>query len=162
VEDYHTKLSDMATPSFSFEGIDRLVPELVIRSRADYEPIVDPNADLDYTEEDTWLIGEIASLQLEKRHYDDYFPGLEVSSHFKFDVSEHWMLTTLTPELDLEHPLGQMTRSVTHQDDRRFVVDTSLRVPEQKVSMENIAAFNDFLDLLTRESKIRFRAKLRH
>jgi hypothetical protein len=162
VEDYHTKLSDMATPSFSFEGIDRLVPELVIRSRADYEPIVDPNADLDYTEEDTWLIGEIASLQLEKRHYDDYFPGLEVSSHFKFDVSEHWMLTTLTPELDLEHPLGQMTRSVTHLDDRRFVVDTSLRIPEQKVSKENIAAFNDFLDLLTRESKIRFRAKLRH
>ncbi len=161
-KEYQQAVSEQVSPEFSMDDVDSLVPEYVIHSRADYDPFLETGSALSYQDTTPWLLQEIASLYLLNEHYDDYFPGLQMSVRSQFDVDGQWLLTTLSPELDFVHEFGSMKRTVTRVGEEQLLVETELEIPRREVKNEDIASFNRFLDILSRESTIYFAGETRH
>lgn len=159
VEDYQGQVSDLVEPVFEFEGADTLGPEMTISSSAQYGQLLSPGEPLSYFEYSAWLTQEIYSLYLEDAGRDEQFPGLHVTTTHRFDVGPAWSLTALTPELEFSHAFGSMTRRVERLKDDRLQLVTELKIPRQRVRKTDIGQFNGFLDLMVRESKIRFAGK---
>lgn len=160
IEDYQEQVSDRVEPEFDFEGTDSLKPEVTIRSTAEYDQLLRTGEPLSYVEYSAWLTQEIYSLYLENTERDEQFPGLRVTTKHRFDVGAAWSLTILTPEFEFTHSFGSMVRQVERLEDGRLEVVTELKIPRQTVSKADISQFNSFLDLLVRESKIRFAGKV--
>lgn len=161
-EEYQREVSDQVSPDFSMDDVNVLAPEYVIRSRAEYSPFLDTEDALSYQDKTPWLLQEIASLYLQNEDYDDYFLGLQVSVRNQFDVGEHWLLTTLSPEFDFSHEFGLVTRKVTRLGKDELLVETELQIPQQEVKKDDISSFNRFLDIVMRESTIYFAGKNRN
>ncbi len=156
VKNYQEQVSDLVEPVFEFTGLESLTPEVSVRSATEYDPFLNPEESMSYFEHSAWLNQEIHSLYLEKTGRTARFPGLQVETTHRFDVGEAWLLTTLTPEFEYSNNFGRMVRYVQHRDDKNLKVITKLEIPEQSVRQGDVDRFNQFLDVLVRESRISF------
>ena len=156
VKSYQEQVSDMVEPVFEFTGLESLTPEVSVRSDTEYEPFLSPEEPMSYLEYSAWLNQEIHSLYLERTGRDAQFPGLQVKTVHRFDVSSVWSLTTLTPEFEYSNNFGRMVRHVQRSDNQNLEVVTELEIPEQSIGQADVERFNRFLDVLVRESRIGF------
>ena len=158
-EQYQDIISSEVEPDFTFSGIDQITPELLIKSEVYYEPFVDPQSDLAYSEYDAWLQDEIRSLKIDNTHYGYQFPGIRVESNFEFDLARNWKLGFPGQMLDLKHEYGSLSRQLVADAGVDLMVTSTLEVPSRYISADEIEAFNDFLDTLRREAIMRFEAE---
>ena len=160
VENYHQEVSDLATPSFQFEGVEQLIPELTIRSRADYPPYVDPGVPLKYFEYSAWVVDELESLHLAETGMATDFPGLEVITEHAFDLGQAWQLSIPAANLKLKHEYGSLVRNIERVNTHLFAARTKLVVPQQTLRGDEIPEFNRFLGTLAQQSAFEFNGKL--
>ncbi|WP_428820895.1 DUF3857 domain-containing protein [Microbulbifer sp. MCCC 1A16149] len=156
---YQEVYSSDKEPQFSFTHSDQIAPELLIQSEVQYEPLSDPEANLAYTEYDSWMRDELQSLVIDNEHYGYQFPGLSVESRYAFDLGKLWALSFPGQTLDLKHKYGSLSRSVHEISPKELEVISRLEIPARYVPVEEIEPFNQFLATLKREAKLRFEAE---
>ncbi|MCG7497825.1 DUF3857 and transglutaminase domain-containing protein [Vibrio sp. Of7-15] len=159
-KEYHDEVSTYADPLFDIVELPKMKPELVISSNADIKPFLDTTSDLTYEENDAWIKDELEIMRLQNDHYDEHFSGLKVQSKFEYDTNGIWTITNIPPNLDFVHQFGSMNRHAELTKNGKLVITTDLAIAEQTIKQNQIESFNAFLDLLNRESLIRFNGKL--
>ncbi|MBB5210016.1 DUF3857 domain-containing protein [Microbulbifer hydrolyticus] len=157
-EQYQEAYGSDVEPQFSFTDIDQIAPDLVIKSEVQYDPLLDPQAHLAYTEYDTWMMDEIDSLVIDNNHYGYQFPGLTVESSFQFDLGKLWSLTFPGQTLDLQHKYGTLYRKIHQSAPSYLEVVSTLEIPSRYIPVEEIDQFNRFLSALRSEAQLRFEA----
>ena len=104
-DQYHRWISDSVMPTFVFKESDSIGHIFSIESSAEYEPFMDVEDDLSYTERDHWLRYELIESKLKTEHYDTEFDGLYAVSEVLLDVSAAWNATRLPSNLNLRAAL---------------------------------------------------------
>lgn len=153
VDDYQRIVSDRVRPEVAFEGLSALREPLRVRFTAAYENLLDPAAPLEYRENAAWLRDLVGYFIVDNEHYPYDFPGLAVTSTYRFDSGGHWTFTSGGPDLDFVHPFGSLRRAPVLQDDV-VQIHTSLTVPARRVPVEEMHDFQRFLRLMQRESRM--------
>ena len=150
---YERVLGDQAKPAFEFSGLDNLSEPFSVNSTADYPPLVEADADLDYRERSAWLTDELESVALDNQHYRSFFAGLRVKSEYLIKVPPRWHFERAGPSLNFEFEYGTMTREIQLEEQSvRFA--TLLELPARWVSKEETNRFNEFLRTLGREGQM--------
>ena len=129
-----------------------------INSRVIYSALLDVTEDLTYTENDAWLRKELQYLKLTNKKHDEFVQGILVETSMLFDTNNIWKLKYVSPTLELNHKFGSLNRLVTKISDNRMKVDTKLEIASQVIALEDIEAFNGFIDKLLSQSSINFQA----
>lgn len=160
LSNYQDNVSNTVKPKFTFEFVDSMGPELLVTSKVNYEPFVSIDKDLEYVERDHWLRYELRSSKIETEHYDTVFEGLKSTSETLIDLGPSWSLSKPPANLTLEGRFGSMVRENQKRSKKNLWVSTSVLIPRQVIHNEDIKAFNDFIDLLVRESTLNTLGKL--
>ena len=157
---YHDEVTTYADPLFHILELQEMGPELAIYSNGEISPFLDIKKDLIYEENDAWLKDELEIMRLQNKHYDEHFAGLKLRSEYIYDTDGLWTITSTSPVLNFIHDFGSMQRQVDLNGQGKLTVTTELMIPEQTIKQNQIEDFNAFLELLIRESLIRFNGKL--
>lgn len=156
---YHETMSDDVDPEFELSGVKTLADDLVIRSTAHYEPLVDPEADLVYTEQLVWLNELVGNFPSGNEHHDYEFQGFSYEGVVSFEIDPRWTLTSHGAVLDFESEYGTLKREF-ERDGATLIVRTSAHLPRRRVARERIEAFNRFLEIIVGHDEIRLRGTL--
>lgn len=152
-DDYHNTVSSSVDPEFRFEGIDDLNDGVRISWDTRYEDAFPQDSDLSYSEDQYWLDQLIASLSTKNRFFEYRFSGLSYSQTTTISVSDHWHISHMGPEIDMQGPYGSMLRE--HDiDEQKAVVRTAVEMPAAVISVAELDKFRAFLELLRRENSI--------
>lgn len=157
---YHDKVTSLSEPEFDVINLSEMAPQLVINSRAKIKPFLDSSANLEYEENDAWLIDELNSMRLQNKHYDEHFTGLKLHTEYLYDTKGIWKITRTPPVLNFKHNFGSLRRQIELTPSKKLIVTTDIEIPEQQIKKNQLEAFNRFLDLLKQESMIRFNGLL--
>ena len=157
---YHDKVTSLSEPEFDVINLSEMAPQLVINSRAKIKPFLDSSANLEYEENDAWLIDELNSMRLQNKHYDEHFTGLKLHTEYLYDTKGIWKITRTPPVLNFKHNFGSLRRQIELTPSKKLIVTTDIEIPEQQIKKNQLEAFNRFLDLLKQESMIRFNGQL--
>ena len=158
-KDYKENVSSKATVKFDLEGKDDLAADFVVKSKAIFAPFNDPGEDLDYSENDAWLLVELKDSKVPNKIYQYNYTGISIRSTTVWDVSNNWSVLTPPADLNLEHKFGKMIRTVAKMGSGKFKVTTTLEIPQRLVQPSEIEAFNHFVDILIGESSLYVYAK---
>ncbi|RWX56292.1 DUF3857 domain-containing transglutaminase family protein [Photobacterium chitinilyticum] len=157
---YHDKVTSLSEPEFDVINLSEMAPQLVINSRAKIKPFLDSSANLEYEENDAWLIDELNSMRLQNKHYDEHFTGLKLHTEYLYDTKGIWKITRTPPVLNFKYNFGSLRRQIELTPSKKLIVTTDIEIPEQQIKKNQLEAFNRFLDLLKQESMIRFNGLL--
>jgi len=160
VEQYHSVVSKLVDPKFEFELEDVMSEKFTIKSSADYEPFLDVKQNLSYTEGDGWIRSLISGTKLNSKHYDVETEGIDGNSENILDFGKLWRVNRLPADLNLESSLGSLKRNVKRLADNKISVITRVQIPLQKVKQADIEKFNEFIDLLVRETDMQIGGEL--
>lgn len=152
-DQYKNQISSTAEPIFTLSGVDQIKPELIIKSNTKYPSFLDIKTDLAYLDSDAWVSYEINSLILKNKQYNSFSPGLKMISEYEFDTQVHWKVNYSSPELNLKHKYGSMTRTVREKDNKT-IISTTIKIPSRNVPASEVITFNKFLKLIKRESTL--------
>lgn len=160
-KEYADIVSSMNIPQFLPPNADGMDENLIFTSVTTFDPILETNENAYYVENDAWIYFELDSMQLSNEHYDEWFSGLNVTSSYTFDLSDSpWRLTLYPPILNYQHDFGSLVRTVKALNNKSVRVETQLTIPAQKIAVDDIPYFNQFLDKLKSETDIGFTGKL--
>ncbi|MBI3320810.1 MAG: DUF3857 and transglutaminase domain-containing protein [Candidatus Omnitrophica bacterium] len=158
-EQYRKTVSDLAEPVFEFQGIEQVGEDVRLSSVTEFEALADVEDDLNYAENDAWVLDEIESLYVKNKLYGVFFPGLRIESNHQIDTAGHWILVSGGPNVTFIHDYGAMTRTISIEGKDKAKVATRIEIPSRQVAVSEIKEFNKFLDLLKRESAISISGK---
>lgn len=161
LDSYNDIVAKDINPSFKISGLEDVTQPIKIKSEAVYKPFIDPELDLDYTEQDAWIKSELDSIKISNEDYESFISGIEARSNYTFNVSILWSLHILPSDLELTHKFGKLSRKSTQSQNGELVVNTVVNIPQQTITPESIKEFNKMIDLFKRESNIYFYAKLK-
>ena len=153
IEDYQQKVSNQSTPSITFNGQDSMETPIAIESTTQFDPFINTDEDLDYTENDSWLAAELEEGLLSNKIYDEYFPGLKLTSNLHLNLNAVWQATLAPANLQLDHKYGSVTRQATMTHDA-IKTTTTVEIPGRWVKVNEIETFNKFINALRKELKI--------
>ncbi|WP_299021135.1 DUF3857 and transglutaminase domain-containing protein [uncultured Photobacterium sp.] len=157
---YHNEVSTLTEPVFNIPDLNKMAPNLVVYSDAEINPFLNTKNSLTYDEYDAWLKDELEMMRLSNKHSDEHFAGLKIHSEYKYDTQGIWEISNTPAILNFENDFGTMRRQTALTPDGKLLVSTELAIPEQTIRQDQIKSFNAFLNLLNRESLIRFTGKL--
>ena len=159
IEDYQQKVSNQSTPSISFSGQDTMGAPITIKSITQFDPFINADEDLDYSENDNWLAAELEEGLLSNKIYDEYFPGLKLTSTFHIDLNAIWQATLTPANLQLDYKYGSVVRKATMAHDI-VKTTTTVDIPGRWVKTDEIETFNKFIKALRKELKLQVYGKV--
>ncbi|SGY81413.1 Putative uncharacterized protein [Moritella viscosa] len=157
-EQYKNVVSELGEKEFEVQDIESMGDSVNINSRVVYSAFLDVTEDLTYTENDAWLRKELQYLKLTNKKHDEFVQGILVETSMLFDTNNIWKLKYVSTNLELNHKFGSLNRLVTKISDNRMKVDTKLEIASQVIALEDIEAFNGFINKLLSQSSINFQA----
>ncbi|MES2826316.1 MAG: DUF3857 domain-containing protein [Pseudomonadota bacterium] len=156
LDNYHENVANKPKPEFTIDGISDVDKKIIVTSKAEFEPFVDVEADLDYIESDAWILSELGGALIPNKVYEYNTKGLKVSSTITFDISRNWTIKILPATTNLIHKYGSMTRTIRKINSGKAEVVTQLEIPKKLIPFNEIENFNSFIKLLKQESSISF------
>jgi hypothetical protein len=157
--DYKENVSNKATVNFDVEGKDDLAADFVVKSKAIFAPFNDSGEDLDYSENDAWLLVDLKDSKIPNKIYEYNFSGVAIRSTNVWNIPNNWDVLIHTADLNLNHKFGKMIRKVEKLGSGKFKITTTLEIPKRLVPPSEIETFNHFIDILIKESSLYIYAK---
>ncbi len=154
-EIYQEAVAESAEPEFSLESLQDLDTPLVVHFEASYPPYIEVGESTMIIEYSYWLRNFISNQYVQNEHYGHQFEGVRVNSTSRIDPGDSWVLAQQGPDIEFESPFGEMTRRYTVKDGQ-LEVTTFVDIPERWVPIEELEAFNRFLELVWDETRINF------
>lgn len=154
VENYQSNIADSVSPDFQFEGVQGMGNKVRIKSQVKYDAFLDKGQDFNFEEYDGWLRDELSSSIVETKYYDAQIEGLSVHSVYTIDSGPNWNINRLPANQNFESEYGSMVRKSRKLSDNKIEVMTSLTIPRQKLLVEQIKNFNEFIEVLYAQSKL--------
>lgn len=154
LEDYKRTVSDQVNPEFQVQGLEDTSMDVTITSNANYKPFLKPGQDLNYIEDDAWLKKELDLYHIRNKIYEFPTVGLWIHSKVIWDLSQNWKIKAPPANLRLKHKYGTMVRDVQRLKSGKLEINTELKLPRRLIASSEIQGFNQFLDLLEKESRL--------
>ncbi len=158
-ESYENNIGQVKGITFEMQGVDTLDEFIQIQSSAEYEPLIDSEQDLEYTEVLGWLKGLLNNFKSENKFYDYVFSGFSYRAVHQYAITSRWEKLLSGPEIVLESSFGKMTRQ-NKLNQNTVTVYTEVSLPAAIIPLEKLADFNKFLSLVVRESKVKINGSL--
>ncbi|QJR82238.1 DUF3857 domain-containing protein [Alteromonas pelagimontana] len=160
VELYHDTVADSADPAISFSGVETVNQELFIETLTEFPSYFDPDDGINLDENDAWLAHELSTAKIQNKVYDVFYAGSRVVSEYQFVFPEDWEIIRLPAELNLQHPLGSFTRTVSRrfngQHELVLTVKSKLLIHSRWLEKNNFAQFNALVDVFQSQTHIVF------
>lgn len=154
VDGYQQNVAASVTPEMSIHGLALVGEPVMIESRTTFDPFLDTEEAIHYTENDAWIRYVIDSHGVSNQVYGISISGSYIESVYRFDFSKAWKVTIAPADLQLTHKYGSLTRTSKMTDSGQLEVKSTLRLPSLRLGVNEIKTYNDFLNTLKRESLI--------
>jgi hypothetical protein len=154
VKDYQNTVSDRVEPVFRFDGIDKTDRDVRVEWQTSYDSIVSPDEDLDFAERASWLLPMLRSLHTDNEVYEYRSPGLLFESVISINVHPRWNIAFPGPDIDMRSSFGELKRTYAVEG-QTVTATTSFRTTARTVGVDEVDAFNKFLEIVQDESAFR-------
>ncbi|MFL0796754.1 MAG: DUF3857 and transglutaminase domain-containing protein [Cellvibrionaceae bacterium] len=156
---YKDVVAEAENLDISISGLNEILDTVTITSTSEFEPFLDTDEKLIYTENDAWLQDSINSNKIKNNNYGTQFSGYYISSYYKINTSPIWRPLSSPAALNLSHKFGSLSRRIINSKEKDTVeVHTELKIPSTYVTKEDIKEFNNFLKAISSETSIRITA----
>ncbi len=154
-DQYRETVSSSTEPRFAVDMLNNIDVPLKLESETTFDPFVDPDAPLDYTDTTFWLRKFIGDQRIDNEHYPVSFPGVSAEAIYHFDLNGLWRPGGTGAEVNFESEFGKFER--TYQvEDQSIVITTRIALPQREVAVEEFKRFNRYLSLIYDEMDMRF------
>lgn len=155
LQDYQATMTDKITPSFILEGLDEPKSPLLITSTAKFANAFNPAQLSSFAEYDPWLIALAKDSRTKNTRYPYAFKGVYYQSELSYHLNPGKTVHNLGSKLDYVTPWGALHRHYT-EDGGSVTVYTELAMPRALIASQDISQFNQFLELVGKESRLWF------
>lgn len=155
-EDYENLYSsEMTLDKIDYRGIDEVVSEVVISSRARLAKSFNPDQFTYYEEWENWMISEANNFTSENETHAYSFPGLLYRGENRYHLPPTLRIAHSGARIDFSSAFGTYTRRY-QIDDRNLVVITELAMPRATIAADRIPEFNRFIAQVRDNAQINF------
>lgn len=157
---YESEISDKVVPSVNIAGIDSITSPIVLTTSAEYTPYLSIDEDEVFREYEPWILYEMNAIEFKNKVYATHFYGSKVTSVINVTVPSIWDVQSYPANLHLETDYGRIRRKVKQLENGKFTIETDFEVPSIILPVAEIKAFNKAMEVLKKQSDIRFTGKL--
>ena len=164
-QEYHDTHSTSADPVFDIKGLYNPQRAVEISSSASFDSVIELDEEASYSENLSWAIDLLNQLRVQNEVYDYDFPGLRVSSLYRFGLPREWSARRKGTPFNLRTDYGAFTREITEQKnalsgEKYDVINqrTLLELPAQRIPVDEFDRFTRFLKAIRKMSPMYFTA----
>jgi hypothetical protein len=114
----------------------------------------------EYAALDRWLQALAQEVASNNKHHARDGAGLEFESETSFEICDRYVVESVGPSLDFQHPLGALSRSYARTA-KGVVVRTRLAVPGARIPPEDLARLNRLVEIFLENGEVSFTVKPR-
>lgn len=155
-EDYAEVAGEGRNPVFEVRGMDESGADLTLESRTRFGgngPLAKARFWSGY---DGWLVHYARSFQTQNRHHPYRMKGIHLRTRNSYRLCADTQVRFEGARLDLRSPVGSLERRYDLSSDGVLAVVTDLRLPLREVPVDELEAFNRFLERTLAQTRIWF------
>jgi len=151
---YKDVVTDKIKLKVSIKGLDKLVNNVVLASKAEFENVVKNYDELKrYTENESWLLTYLKGTKSKNKNHPYTLWGYHYNSAIKYKLLKNQKIAYHGPEIQFTTEHGYYRRRYEAVSDG-VVIHTDVSLPNRKIPIAELAKFNSFIDHILENNKI--------
>jgi hypothetical protein len=161
VDVYTSYVASDPAPTALIKGVDNLQSPITMQTNNQFVGLFAPDEDISTVEYEPWINFEVNAIELENKYYPVRVLGSKVVSRVNIEIPGQWSLKSYPPDLNISTDYLAITRKVTRVDKRNFYIETEFTLPSRNVLVEEQAEMLGAIEMLKKQSVIKFTADLK-
>lgn len=159
---YQDEIANDKEPEISIEGVTDLASPISISTTTHFDDYFTPTEDLSVVEYEPWINFELNSVDFSNEIYESHLNGSQVGSTINVIVPSKWALISYPADIDISTEFMSLTRTVTRLINGNFTVKTNFEMPSRIVQAIEVEDFNAAMEVIRKESAVRFTGNLQN
>jgi len=143
---------------FDATGLDTISGPVIIHSKTKYDNTFKPDNFDQFSEFEYWLRDMMRQFKTNNQQNIYHFDGLSYVSKIKYTLPEGFSVDNVGSSYNYKYEFGGLTRHYV-KSEKEVSVITEVKIPRVEVDVEKLEVFNQFLEFIAKENKIRFSVK---
>lgn len=156
VEEYTSVVADSAVPAVQYSGSEDLSAHAVLETSTVFSPFMNVSEELNYTENDAWIVNEVKNNTPSNKFYGEFVAGSYMNSTYTYNLNNIWSISVRPADVNLKHRFGTLKRTSAVDEEGALQVKTTLDIPSVYLTKADVLPFKNFLKILKNQSVIKF------